>query len=259
MNVAATGLGCNIIRSGGAGNYSYAVAQDWANRPVNYVSWGDAARFCNWLQKGQPTGVQGPDTTETGTYALNGANTDAALAAVLRDAKAQYVIPNFDEWYKAAFYDPNKNGLGAPGYWKFPTKSDSVPINVLDPLGTNNANFFDRLGTGTTTYTIGGPYWRTEVGAFASSPSAYGTFDQGGNVANWNETAFSSVSRGGAGGGFIGSGAGLSKFASGDTYPTTEEEAGGFRVGSLSVPEPRVVLLLLFGIVTGCLWWQWKK
>ena len=31
------------------------------------------------------------------------------------------------------------------------------------------------------------PYYRTEVGAFAGSPSAYGTFDQTGNVAERNE------------------------------------------------------------------------
>ena len=27
--------GCNIVRSGISGNYSYSVASDWANRPVN--------------------------------------------------------------------------------------------------------------------------------------------------------------------------------------------------------------------------------
>ena len=54
------------------------------NRPVNYVSWGDAARFCNWLQTGN---------TETGAYTLNGATTNSALMAVTRNANAQYFIP----------------------------------------------------------------------------------------------------------------------------------------------------------------------
>jgi hypothetical protein len=40
--------GCNIKRNGVSGSYTYSVAADWANRPVNWVSWGDAARFCNW-------------------------------------------------------------------------------------------------------------------------------------------------------------------------------------------------------------------
>ena len=39
--------------------YTYSVLSGWANMPVNYVSWGDAARFCNWLQNGQPVGPEG--------------------------------------------------------------------------------------------------------------------------------------------------------------------------------------------------------
>ena len=58
--------GCKIQRSGSPGSYSYLVDAngdgiedaDRVNRPVNYVSWGDAARFANWLHNGQPTGVQ---------------------------------------------------------------------------------------------------------------------------------------------------------------------------------------------------------
>ena len=42
------------------------------NCPIFDVTWGDAARFCNWLQNGQPTGGEGPGTTETGAYTLNG-------------------------------------------------------------------------------------------------------------------------------------------------------------------------------------------
>ena len=61
-------LGANIQQIGSSPNYSYTVAADWANRPVNYVSFWDAARFANWLHNGQPTGAQGPGTTEGGAY-----------------------------------------------------------------------------------------------------------------------------------------------------------------------------------------------
>jgi formylglycine-generating enzyme required for sulfatase activity len=64
-------VGCGITRSGSGtvGNpYAYSVASDYADRPVNYVSWGDAARFANWLQNGQPTGSQNLSTTEDGAY-----------------------------------------------------------------------------------------------------------------------------------------------------------------------------------------------
>jgi formylglycine-generating enzyme required for sulfatase activity len=75
------GDGANILRTGTSSNYR--VAADWADRPVNYVSFWDAARFANWLHNGQPTGVQGLGTTEGGAYhdvgnqALFGRNTGA--------------------------------------------------------------------------------------------------------------------------------------------------------------------------------------
>ena len=73
--------GCKIQRSGSSGSYAYSVASDWADRPVNYVRWGDAARFSNWLTNGMPTGAQDLTTTEDGPYFLNGATSEAALQA----------------------------------------------------------------------------------------------------------------------------------------------------------------------------------
>jgi formylglycine-generating enzyme required for sulfatase activity len=192
--------GCNIKRIGSPGSYTYSVAADWANRPVNWVSWGSSARFCNWLNNGQPTGEQGPSTTEDGSYCLNGASTDAELATVERKADAHWALPTEDEWYKAAYYDPHKPG-GA-GYWFCPTRSNAVPSNVLDPNGTNNACYYGYDGTGNGGWTIGPPYYRPEVGAFASSPGPYGTFDQGGNEWQRNEALNSDGWRGSRGGGF---------------------------------------------------------
>jgi formylglycine-generating enzyme len=255
MNVAATGLGCNIIRTGNVGNYSYTVASDWANRPVNYVSWGDAARFCNWLQKDQPTGVQGPATTETGAYVLNGANTDALLMQVTRDPNAKYFTPTLNEWYKAAYFDPNKNGPGQSGYWLFPTRHDDPPINVVDAAGMNNGNFFDSAGTGTHGYSIDLPYFRTEVGAFASSPGPYGTFDQGGNLDKWNEATAGSQQMATRGGSYYKSSGSLSKWDS-DAFNSSRGHYGiGFRVASAIVPEPCILIMLLMSIVGGLASW----
>ena len=146
------------------------------NCPILDVSWGDAARFCNWLQNGQPTsGTESTGTTETGSYTLNGGTSTAALMAVTRSSTATYVIPTENEWYKAAYYDPTLNGR-AGGYWKYPTKSNTTPGNTLPDTG-NNANY----------------YWNgyslTPVGDFILSPSPYGTFDQGGDAWQWNQTA----------------------------------------------------------------------
>lgn len=67
VNMWTHAEGCKIERSGSPGNYTYSVAPDQANRPVNYVSWGDAVRFINWLHNGQPTGAQDLTTTEDGS------------------------------------------------------------------------------------------------------------------------------------------------------------------------------------------------
>ncbi len=176
-------LGCNIQRGGSSGSYTYSVPADWANRPVNYVNWGDAVRFANWLHKGQPSGAQDLTTTEDGAYYLNGAVTDAALMSVNRKPGAQWALASEDEWYKAAYH---KNNGVTGDYFDYPTGNDARPSNdLIDPDLGNNATFFDSDST------IGSPYWRTEVGAHENSDSPYGTFDQGGNVSEWNEAILS--------------------------------------------------------------------
>jgi formylglycine-generating enzyme required for sulfatase activity len=191
---------CQITQNGTSGSYSYdfsggtvevpgSTAADWENRPVNYVSWGDAARFANWMHNGQPTGAQELGTTEDGSYFLDGATGWMDLVAVVREPDATWVIPSEDEWYKAAYYDGD-TGL----YYDYPTGADdpNVPSNdLIDPDPGNNATF--RISP--DDYTIGSPYWRTEVGEFENSESPYGTFDQGGNVWEWNEAIHLGVFR----------------------------------------------------------------
>jgi hypothetical protein len=175
--------GCKIARTGAPGSYTYSVAPDWANRPVNFVSWGDAARFANWLHNGQPTGAQDLTTTEDGSYFLNGMMMDKELEHVVREPDATWVIPTENEWYKAAYH---KNDGITGNYWNYPTAANNgVSNDLVDPDPGNNATFTDGM---VGNYTIGAPYYRTEVGAHENSESAYGTFDQGGNVQEFNET-----------------------------------------------------------------------
>ena len=182
------GANIGITQSGSLGNYKYAAMGN-ANGPIFDVSWGDAARFCNWLQNGQPNAPEGNGTTETGAYTMNGGTSDAALMAVTRNAGATYFIPTENEWYKAAYYDPTLNARTG-GYWLYPTKSNAAPINTLPDTG-DHANFYDYYDTGTELLD-GEPYtdptnYLTPVGDFSLSPSAYGTFDQGGDLWQWNE------------------------------------------------------------------------
>jgi formylglycine-generating enzyme required for sulfatase activity len=177
--------GCNIKRQGAPGSHTYSVAPDWADRPVNYVSWADAARFANWLHNGQPTGPQSLATTEDGSYFINGApeSNDGLLEDVVREPDATWVIPTDDEWYKAAYH---KNDGVTGNYWNFPTGTDSFALlsnDLVDPDPGHHATY--RISGD---FTVGAPYWRTEVGAHENSVSPYGTLDQGGNVMEFTET-----------------------------------------------------------------------
>jgi formylglycine-generating enzyme required for sulfatase activity len=241
-NAGATAVGCGIIRLGAPGSYTYGVTRGEENDPVNYVSWIDAARFCNWLQNGQPTGAQSAGTTETGAYTITGNTTTK------RNAGALYALPTESEWYKAAYYDPNFGGPGVGGYWLYPTKSNNVPSNILSSSGTNNANYYLNGYTDPINFF-------TTVGTFAASPSAYGTYDQGGDIWQWNEGALSTNSdiRGGA---FYDAGPAFpSKYLSAgaryDGYsPSNEAYNVGIRV--VAVPEPATLTLAAAG-VTGLL------
>jgi formylglycine-generating enzyme required for sulfatase activity len=242
--------GCNIQRTDTGSAYTYSVAADWANRPVNYVSWGDAARFANWLTNGQPRGAQDQGTTEDGSYYLNGATDGHALGAVVRKSPedgGRYYIPTEDEWYKAAYH---KNDGDTGNYFDYPTGTDSVPSHdLIDPDPGNNANFTQEGYT-----TIGSPYYRTPVGEFENSESPYGTFDQGGNVWEWNEAIIygghGQDGRGLRGGSFLVSD-GVGDLRAGTRYDTnagSEYCSGGFRVSE--VPEPATMALLALGGAT---------
>jgi formylglycine-generating enzyme required for sulfatase activity len=230
-------LGANIQQTGSSPNYSYTVAADWADRPVNYVSFWDAARFANWLHNGQPTGPQGPGTTEDGAY-LNVGN----QATFARQPGAKFFIPTEDEWYKAAYHDESA-GLAAT-YFEYPTGTNAVPGNDINEASNpgNNANYF------ISNYAIGSPYYRTIAGEFELSDSPYGTFDQGGNVWEWNETVLFSSSRGLRGGSFVSSSYELHASGRYDNDPSVENHLVGFRVASL-IPEPSSITLCLAGML----------
>lgn len=179
-----TRAGCNIKRHGTAGSFTYSFAPEWANRPVNYVSWADAVRFVNWLHNGQPSGAQDTTTTEDGSYRINGIgeSNDTALENVVREPDATWVIPTENEWYKAAYH---KNDGVTANYWNYPTGADAgLSMDLIDPDPGNNATC---SGGAFGDWTIGAPHFRTEAGAHENSGSPYGTFDQAGNVMEFTE------------------------------------------------------------------------
>jgi formylglycine-generating enzyme required for sulfatase activity len=219
-----------ITRAGSSGSFSYSVTGSGL-RPITYVSWYDAARFTNWMHNGQGSG-----STETGAYTLTG-NT----GLIIKNVGATVWLPSESEWYKAAYYDPNKGGAGVGGYWAQANQSNTVAGNTIGVA--NSANYFDvdYAVTQSGSYSASQNYL-TDVGAYgANSDSAYGTNDQAGNVLEWNDAVLGS-SRGLRGGSWGVDSNLLPASNRNVNSPTNEDLLLGFRVAS--VPEPSALLLV---------------
>ena len=123
--------------------------------------------------------------------------------------------------------------------------------SVFTPRPGNNANFYQ------DGHTIGGPYYTTVVGDFENSASAYGTFDQGGNLWEWNEAVLYGSSRVLRGGCWNHYSDYLLPSCSSGSNPSNEYDYLGFRVAS--VPEPGSITLLVCGAVAGLMWWRRRR
>jgi len=235
-----------ITRSGSSGSYSYSVKTNMGDKPVNYVSWFDAARVANWLMNGST----GTSSTETGAYTLVGGQTNGTVPA--KNPGATFSIPTENEWYKAAYY---KGGSANAGYWNYATQSDATPKLVtagstgigLTGSGSNFANFErgadwnGQDGNVTTVGTNGGP-------------SAYGAFDMSGNVLEWNDlTGAAGSNRGFRGGAWNSVSPYLGIFFTNNTpFPSVEYNYIGFRLAA-SVPEPATSSTLAAGLAIATL------
>jgi formylglycine-generating enzyme required for sulfatase activity len=191
---------------------------------MNFVSIYDAMRFVNWLHNGQPEGAQDTSTTEDGAYEITAAG--IATNAITRRPGALYSLPDEDEWYKAAYYDPV-----ADDYLAIPSRN-GVAMACGSP-----APFTARANCGNAVGDV------TPAGSYTGSVAGSGTLDQGGNVWEWTETA-SSLSRRIRGGSYESPSSELRASDSGTEQDPQSEEAGiGFRV----VPEPHAFSSILAG------------
>jgi uncharacterized protein YjbI with pentapeptide repeats/formylglycine-generating enzyme required for sulfatase activity len=221
------------------------------DKPVKFVSWYDALRYVNWLNNGQSFG-----STETGAYTLGplgAAGIPIDPNAITRNPGATWVLPNEDEWYKAAYYQPEADGGDSDGYWLSPTRSNVTSATLATANSTGNisnpgANVMNESGA--SWYGLTGNV--TTVGSAGPlSASYYGTFDQGGNVQEWLESM-------GPGGRIVRGGSwdgdnNIGFRADQRTILTATYESAdvGFRVAQLVliVPEPATFALAALGIL----------
>ena len=143
-----------------------------ANRPAA-VTWNGAARFVNWLNTS--TGNQAAYKFTTG-----GANDNIDLWAPgdagydssnrYRNSLAKYFLPNTNEWYKAAYYNPNDST-----YYDFANGSNTAPSAVASGTTAGTAVYGNRPA----------PADVTQAGGL----SPYGVMGLNGNVWEFEETS----------------------------------------------------------------------
>jgi len=216
-----------ITRSGVAGSFTYTVVAGRADIPVNNVSIYDSMRFANWLQNGQGTG-----DTETGAYTLIGGTAIPVNPNVTRNFDATIVLTSEDEWYKAAYYDPFSGG-----YFDYPAGSDTATGCSTATATPNRANCQGAVNN------------LLPRGSYTGSASPSGTFDQGGNVAEWTEEVVGS-NRILRGGGYNQIATRLGAFSRVTFDPGSSSVGTGIRLAQLVfIPEPSTGLLVVGGLI----------
>ena len=217
-------------------------------KPATNVSWNEAARFVNWLN----TSTGGFDAYK---FLTGGVKDNIALWTAAdtldyeatnpyRSKRATYVLPSYNEWYKAAYYNPTNST-----YYNFANGSDTAPGAVASGTADNTAVYNQSFAQG--------PADVDQAGGL----SPYGVMGLGGNVREWEESSGNlanssgSSSRGLRGGLWINDSSYLSSSTRDDNDPRNENNRIGFRVASLSssappaVPEPSMMVIgTLFGL-----------
>ena len=235
-----------ITKANNAGSLGITMADmtsyggNGANRPATGVSWYEAAALVNWLNAS--TGHQPAYNLSGASLSLwpSGDAWQAGGQNLFRHKDAYYFLPSENEWYKAAYYSPG--GV----YYDYPTGRSELPVAVASGTTPGTAVFEQPL-----------PQGPADI-ANAGGLSPYGTMGQGGNVWEWQESAFDGVNdstvegRGVRGAGwdasayFVGSYNRLSPALG----PSDEWNGLGFRVAA--VPEPSPGALVAVGL--GACW-----
>jgi sulfatase modifying factor 1 len=214
-----------------------------ANKPATGVSWNEAARFVNWLntsQNYQAAYKFAPGSAVNDDIQLwQPGDVGYDVNNKYRNSLAKYVLPSYNEWYKAAYYNPTNST-----YYDYANGSNTAPTAV-------------ESGTANNTAVYGGQVGPADVDQ-AGGLSPYDVMGLGGNVFEWEESSgdlansSGSSSRGLRGGDWRGgSGNLLSSGRDVSISPSFENDVNfGFRVAMVEpVPEPSMMVIgMMFGL-----------
>ena len=147
------------------------------NKPATSVSWNEAARFVNWLN------------TSTGGYAAykfstSGVGDDINVWTAsdtsdydalnpYRSKRATYVLPSYNEWYKAAYYNAANDT-----YYDFATGSDTAPTPIASGTTAGTAVYLQTINQG--------PADVNQAGGL----SPFGVMELGAHVYEWEQSSF---------------------------------------------------------------------
>lgn len=227
----------------------YVTSPQAAQFPA-MVSWRIAARYCNWLCNDRRTDLA---AFETGAYDTSTFNSGPPFGVftdqLTHNTSARFFLPTRDQWVKAAFYDPNRNGPGVGGYWQYPHSSDVAPIYGFPWEGGESIAGREDIPLFS---------WVQPVASYVNTQSPWGLFDLTGSGRDWNEDASTDL---------------LSRIFSGSWYRdavpwftdslyynaqggvsiSNEGVNYGFRVAAV-IPSPGsggVVMVMMVGVMSG--------
>jgi formylglycine-generating enzyme required for sulfatase activity len=160
---------------------SLQITQDarGAAKPATSISWNEAARFVNWLNTS--TGNQAAYKFADGSAVNDNIQLWTSGEAgydennKYRNSLAKYFLPSYNEWYKAAYYNPTNST-----YYDYTTGSDTAPTAVASGTGIGGNGNNEAVHNGQS-----GPADVNQAGGL----SPYGVMGLGGNVFEWEESS----------------------------------------------------------------------
>jgi formylglycine-generating enzyme required for sulfatase activity len=228
------------------GGRRWSVPAGRENFPVGGIDWRTAAILCNWLHNNKSTSreafLNGAYDVSTFGYGPPG---DIFTDQDAHHPNARYYIPTWDEWLKAAHFDPNRNDPNLGGWWRYSYMSDEQRAGGLPPSmgGVGNGNYGFPFGSTDNPFII-------PLGAYPNVQSPWGLLDTAGGTKEWTESIQSfpngqrfRYSRGSYWSSSPGTAASDSIYAVGSFLPNEGPFSNGLRI-SMSIPIPSTALVL---------------